>query len=281
MTADDKESIEVLTEETANCFSHEKVRMLYVAAQVTRIDLKVDLAISQIMKVYKNTLASSSTVGMLPSASTTNRVTVAAVACKEVVTCFGIPGVSAVFVQELVRNILRDDLGHNIGIFFAEGISVVGLGSTILLGGMPVFLASGMINAAIVIPATMRLFLMVACDVVLILTRAYKDASAQCLLHPDKAGVEAAAFHYRDISKHVHKELKKLAPKSNVFKSFQTMRVKSGFSQVLEKYRKIFLEGVGMDMKLEDPDVGDADSDTTEVEPGNSLINDLEKAQIT
>lgn len=51
--SDDKEPIKTLSEETARCFDYEKVRMMYVAAQVVRIDLKVDLAVLKTMLIYK------------------------------------------------------------------------------------------------------------------------------------------------------------------------------------------------------------------------------------
>ena len=92
---EDQDSIKLLTEETARCFDHEKVRMLYIAAQIARIDLKVDLAVTKTMQIYKRILKSASSVSMLPLGSTTHRVTVAVVVCKAVVNAFGVPSVTA------------------------------------------------------------------------------------------------------------------------------------------------------------------------------------------
>ena len=254
------------------------MRLLHVAAQTTRIDLKVDLAVTQVMKVYKRTVWSSATVDVVPGAATTNRIAVAAVVRKEIVACFGIPGVSAVFVQELIKNTYWDDFGNGIGVLFAEAVSVVGVLGTVACFGIPVFLASGPINAAILVPTTTRLFLMLAADVLLVLTRAYKDATNQSLRHPDKAGVEAAAVSYRPHVKRVHKEVKKIVPKANMFKSFQIAKIKVAFEKVLERNRMIVLdEGAKGEAKRDvvDDDDGE-DSDATEVDPGAELIKDWE-----
>lgn len=43
----------MLTDETAKCFDHEKLRALYVAVQVISLDLKVDFATNNTMRFLK------------------------------------------------------------------------------------------------------------------------------------------------------------------------------------------------------------------------------------
>ena len=144
--------------------------MQFVAAQVTRIDLKIDLAIIEAMSIYKNAVRSAAGLACIPMASSTNRITVAFVVCKAIVACFGIPSVSAKAIQAIIKCEIWDDMGHNINVLFAEAIAVAGVIGTLVVAGAPVFLAAGALNISFVVPATARLILMLACDVIPILT---------------------------------------------------------------------------------------------------------------
>lgn len=50
---DDQRSIQKLTDETAKCFDHEKLRALYVAVHVPSLNLMVDLATYHTMRIFK------------------------------------------------------------------------------------------------------------------------------------------------------------------------------------------------------------------------------------
>lgn len=69
---DDDKSIKFLSQTTAECFSHDRVRLLYIRAQVTRIDLKIDLAMAETVRIYRRVLASSASLTAVPLASSTN-----------------------------------------------------------------------------------------------------------------------------------------------------------------------------------------------------------------
>jgi len=239
---EDKDSIRMFAEGTARCFDHEKVRMLYVAAQVARTDLKVDLAVMKTMQIYKRILKSATSVSVLPLGSTTNRVIVAVVVCKAIVNAFGVPSVTAGTVQQIVKNIIWDDMGSSLSVFFAECIATVGLFGTLLLWGMPVFLAAGAVNIPLIVPATAELLLMLSCDVILILIRAFKDCTHQCLGQPLKKDVEKAAMAYRQFASQVHREIKDLIGKFNIVKAFQTTKIQSGLERILDKYMKLFID---------------------------------------
>lgn len=239
---EDNTSIQMLAEETARCCDDEKVRMLYIAAQVARIDLKVDLAVTKTMQIYSRILKSASSLSAVPLANITNRVTVAVVVCKAVVNAFGVPSVTAATVQQIVKNVIWDDMGSNISVFVADCIATVGLFGTLILFGMPVFLAAGAVNIPIIVPATAELLLMLSCDVILILVRAFKDCTHQCLGQPLKKDIEEAALAYRQFAKQVHQEIKDLISKLNIIKLFQVAKIKIGVEKILEKYTKLFVE---------------------------------------
>ena len=242
---DDKQSIGNLTRETSRCFDHVKVRKLYIAAQVTRIDLKVELASTETMRLYRRIVRSAAGSTFVPLASSVNRVTVAILVCKAIVACFGTPTVSAVTIQEIVKSVVWDDLEHSFSMVFAEGLAVIGVGGSILFAGAPLFLASGVVNMTFAVPATARLFLMLACDVILILTRAYKSCTDKCLGQPLKKDIENAAFAYRNISKEVHRAVKDLLPRVNLVGAFKAKKIEIGFEEILEKYKREFTEELG------------------------------------
>ena len=216
--------------------------MLYVAAQVARIDLKVDLAVTETMKIYRRVLKSAISVSAIPLGSTTNRVTVAVVVSKAVVNAFGVPSVTAATVQEIVKNIIWDDVGRSFGVLAAECIATAGVFGTLIFGGMPFFLAAGAVNAPIIIPPTAELLLMLSCDLILILTRAFKDCTHQCLGQPLKKDIEKAAHAYRHFAKQVHREIKNLISNFNMIKNFHTGKIKIGVEKIVEKYTRLFIE---------------------------------------
>lgn len=251
---EDKTSIRLLAEETARCFDNEKVRMLYIAAQVARIDLKVDLAVTKTMHIYTRILKTASSVSMVPLGNTAHRVTVAVVVCKAVVHAFGVPSVTAATVQEIVKNVIWDDMGRNFSVFVADVIATTGVFGTIAFFGAPVFLAAGAVNIPIIVPATAELLLMLACDIILILVRAFKDCTHQCLGQPLKKDIEKAALAYRDFAKRVHQEIKDLIPKFNTIKGFQTTKIKLGVGRILQRYTELFVEQLGIGASLHKSD---------------------------
>ena len=270
---DDKASIQMLTEKTACCFDHEKVRMLYIAAQVARIDLKVILAVTKTMQIYKRTLKVAGSVSAIPLGNTTYRVTVAALVCQAVVNVFGVPSVTVATVQQIIRNVIWDDIGSNFSVLMAEGIATAGVLGTLIFWGMPVFLAAGAVNTGIMIPATAQLMLMLSCDVILILVRAFRDCTHQCLGQPLKKDVETAAVAYRQFAPQVHQEIKDLISRFNIVKVFQAERIKLGMEKILGKYTKLFIEQSEIGAVRYSSDLGSENSRVSSIE--------FEKAQKT
>ena len=101
--------------------------MLCTAAQVTRIDLKVDSAVTKAMQIYKRILKSASGVSVVPLGNTTYRVIVAVVVCKAVVNAFGMSSVTAATIQQIVKNVIWDDMGRSFSVFVADCIATVGV----------------------------------------------------------------------------------------------------------------------------------------------------------
>lgn len=243
IASDDDKSIGQLSLATTQRFTHERVRLLYIRAQATRLDLKVDLALAETMKIYKRILISSSSIGAVPSAMTMNRTAAAIDICRTIVTSFGISTITAQTIFEICKANLWDDMGNNIRTTIAELCAVVGVGATVVTGGMPFFLLPMATNIPLVVKATARLVLMLACDVVLILTRAFREAAVKSITKPERRDVENAAVAYRQHCHQVHLRVKNAL--SNVLKCYQTGPVETLMTQTIKEFKCTVLEGVG------------------------------------
>ena len=197
------------------------LHLLYVAARVADVDLEITAAIIEAMRNCGRVLGTARGLSALPSALSSTRTASAISICKAVVRCFGLPTINYGTIYEIVKCTIWDDLSQNFNIDLAEGIATIGIFSTLVLGGGPVFLASGAVNIALVVPALTRLMLMLASDLILILVRAFKEAMYTCIGQPRFQDVQKAAGQYAPLSHKVDNKIFKLVPKRNVRKSFR------------------------------------------------------------
>lgn len=216
----------------------EKLQLLYVATQTASINLKIKSAIGEVVKVYKRLLRTASTLGSIPSASTTIRAAAAMAICKAIVQCFGLPTVNYQTILEIVKNTVWDDAGHNILVVFSEAVATAGVIATVGLSGAPIYLAAGAFNFPLVVPATSRLMLMLASDLILILVRAFRSTTTTCIGQPEEKHVARAARDYRRISGDVHQDIFKLVPKKNVLKSFRYDKVRLGLEEIVKRFQE-------------------------------------------
>ena len=237
MILDDNDSIKRLNDITMQNVKNEKLKLLYVAAQVADIDLKINAAVVETMKIYRRVLNSSYLLSAVPTAASSSQAAGAIAVCKAVLQCFGLPTINAEMIYQILKSNVWDDLGHNISLLFAEAIASVGLMGTLVLYGGPVFLAAGAVNIPLVVPATMRLLLMIASDLILILVRAFKETTLTCVGQPLKRDVRKAATYYRTFSPEVHKEIFALIPRTNVAKSFRHNDVRQGLEKIVHRFK--------------------------------------------
>ena len=208
-------------------------------------------------------------------ASSTTRVSVSAAIVKDVVQCFGIPSVTPTTVLKIVEVQVLDDLGHNMSVAAAESIASAGMVGTVLFGGLPLFLAAGAVNLPIVVPATVRLLLMLACDVMLILTEAFKEATRKCIGQPLQKDVEAAAQAYREAgtARQVHKRLKKLVPRSNIVKSYRTERIRRNLMRTITDYKGQIMSNMEANVTRQKEYIdSESDDDTLMDEEGELMV---------
>lgn len=180
---------------TLESFAKDNVRLLYVAAQTANIETKTTTAIHEVMKTYRRVVGTATGLNIVPGAPTTNRTAAAYKICKVILRCFGLPTMKAETVLKIFTAQVLDDLGHNLSIALAEGIAIVGLGATIVDFGLPCFLGSAF-NIAIAVPATTHVMLMLMADIILILTRAFKETTFTCVGMPEQSDVSRSACRF-------------------------------------------------------------------------------------
>ena len=236
-----------MNQATLESVKDEKLQLLYIATQTASVNLKINTALGEVMKIYKKVLATVSTLSWAPGSSSTNRAASAISICRAIVQCFGLPTVTSQTVLEIVKRIVWDDAGHNLLIGFSEAIATLGVVVTVGFGGMPVFLAAGAFNFPLVVPATTRLMLMLASDLILILVRAFSITTTTCVGQPEEKDVAKAARDYRRISGDVHKEIFRLVPKRNVVKSFHYSKVRLGLEGIVNRFKEEVTKGLSSD----------------------------------
>ncbi|KXT04957.1 hypothetical protein AC578_10334 [Pseudocercospora eumusae] len=214
---DDEESIAFLSKTTSHCFDIDKVRLLYIRAQVTRIDLKIDMAMCEVMRRYKALVRTASGVSFSFAGSTIHRKNAASKVCKAIINCFGLPGVSTDNVITALNKNVWTYIGVDPLVSIAEAINLLGYIGTGFAGGIPAWLVTGAISLPLVVPATCRLFLTMSADLILVLTRAFKEVTFRNSGQPQERDVQAAAriYRVRGYSTHIHKHIKTLIPRRN------------------------------------------------------------------
>lgn len=264
-STDDDESIRSLVRDTAGCFSHEKVRLLYIRAQVARLELKVDLALENVMAIYQNVVRKSTLTAGLPAASSVNRKSGAIKLCEAILSCFGIPGVNGKTAFDVYGRNIFDKEGNSIATATADAIATVSVITTGIFAGMPFFLISAGANVPLVVPTTARLLLMLACDLILMFSRGFQEASEKCNTPPQLVDLERAATAYQSHSPLVHKKIKALVP--GVSMCFRMDKIKLGIKEILQDSRHFF--------------AGDYAAPPATPRPSSDLWNELASLQDT
>ncbi|KAK4561601.1 hypothetical protein LTR86_004280 [Recurvomyces mirabilis] len=248
---DDESSIAHLSKTTSSCFDTDKVRLLYIRAQVTRIDLKIDMAVCEVIKQYKRLIRDATGATFAPFGATITRKVSTNRIIKSIINCFGLPTVSADTAVEALRANVWNMTGSNIALAFAEALQCIGVIGTVFAAGIPAWAVTGTINTSYVVPATCRLFLIMACDLILVLARSFKEVTFRASGQPNEKDVGAAARNYRvrGYAQHVHSELKKLVPRRNMLASFKPETIRVGFEKVLANYKDRLMEDVDLPLK--------------------------------
>ncbi|KAK4888693.1 hypothetical protein LTR27_012432 [Elasticomyces elasticus] len=285
ISQDDGSSIADLSKTTSRCFDTDTVRLLYIRAQVTRIDLKIDLALCEVTRRYKRLIRSATGSSFAPMGATIARKVSINQVTKAVINCLSLSTVSANVAVEALKSNVWNSLGYNVTLAFAEGLQFIGLAGTAFVLGAPIWAVTGGINSSYIVPATCRLFLTMACDLIFVLARSFKEVTFRASGQPNEKDVSAAARNYmiRGYSQHVHDEIKVLLPRHNVIASMKADRVRQGVEAIFARYKDKLMEDVDLPLKLGRTKLRDGDGDSLtlidSVEGDSTLCSDITEAK--
>ena len=210
---------------------------------------------------------------------------------KAIINCFGLPTVSANTALESLKSNVWGGLGSKLTLAFAESLQLIGVTGSVFAAGIPAWAVTGSINAAYVVPATCRLFLTMACDLIFVLARSFKEVTFRASGQPNEKDVGAAARNYRvrGYSQHVHKEIKSLVPRHSVYASMKVEAVRRGIEDIFARYKDKLMEDIDLPLKVGririnsgDDITGDGESlATVDSKDGDdsTLANDLKEAK--
>lgn len=153
-----------------------------------------------------------------------------------IMRCFGLPIVTAEAATEVFKATVWNTKGGNVQFALAEAFPLVGLSLTGLTLGSPIWLVTGGMNAAHVVP-TCRLFLVVACDMTWVPTRSFKKVSLRANAQPDERAIRTAACDYttRGYALHVHGAFTTLILRKNVLSSYRIQQVQQTVETLLSE----------------------------------------------
>lgn len=123
---DSDASVSELSKTTSHCFDIDRVRALWISAQVTRIDLKIDLALHEVMRRYRALIRTATATGFVAGAGSIHRRAASHKVCQAIVGCFGLPLVSTDKALEAMKTNVWDKLGFDLAVALAETWNCMG-----------------------------------------------------------------------------------------------------------------------------------------------------------
>lgn len=99
----------------------------YIRAQVTRIDLKIDMALNEVNKRYKKLIRSATGTSYALFGPSINRVVATNNVTKAIINCFGLPSVSADTAVEVLKATVWTTRGTNVVLALASGLQLIGV----------------------------------------------------------------------------------------------------------------------------------------------------------
>lgn len=225
-----------LTRQPVDCIDNDEIRLSCIAAQVVDIDMKVNEALKKVMSAYKRILWTSLGTGFIPTATSVQRSALAIDCCRKVFACFGLPSVDVSTAYNTLKRCISDDMGANLLTSFAEGLAgFATFGAIWTFGGT--MIAAGAINATILPPSNCRFYLIVACDLILILARCFHEAILTKTGQPSHRELQRQCREYRfsGMPTEVHKQIKKLVPLNRIDECFRSNRVRKGIEDLVHE----------------------------------------------
>ncbi|THW54725.1 hypothetical protein D6D20_09997, partial [Aureobasidium pullulans] len=243
VSKDDENSIRSLVNQTLDLINNDEARLRCTAAQVIDVEPKIKQAIEESIRLLRHGVWASSVgaVGIVVPSITTP--TISRILCDNILICFGFPKIN----PASVNNIMNKIIGWNLIRFLAQQVSqsvtlgslVAGLTIVSLGGGAPIIGLMSLLEA----PAAARMIIKCACDLILILDRAFKHGGK----FVTSTDIELASREYvakptekgRSKRKEVHARVMKLIPivSKRFWNSVRISKIKVGMDEIIRSNR--------------------------------------------
>jgi hypothetical protein len=219
---------------TLECLDNDRIRMLYVSAQVCDVDQKVDSAITETMRLYGHSTRTAAVP--LQFSGMAGTATTALFLCKNILKCFGYRGLDSKLLYQILYDMLWASMdSHSLQVFSetvlsaSEVAAFTGVGATVGLLGFIVGTCAHLAS----ISASARAILMCACDIILILERAFWYGEQPIGGNEIRSAVE----EYGRKRGKVHEDVKNLVPMHGFVKSFKFTTIKLGIEKIIKTHR--------------------------------------------
>ena len=235
--SDDLQSVKNLLSRTLETIDDENVRLFCVAAQVVDVDQKIDSAVAESIRHAVNTAMTP-----LPFSATP---TVSRLLCDRVLQCFGFPKVTNSRIDDIMRKLVWGSLKQFMVTTTIYFFGVTGVAAGIAVATFGIGAVFGVVGCLLAAPPTARMIVRCACDLILILERAFSYGGK----YVSEKEIEDAAEYYVSPSsdltnsklntrqKRVHGEVDKLISllSKTMGNNLGTIRV--GMRDIIEQHR--------------------------------------------
>ncbi|KAJ3579964.1 hypothetical protein NPX13_g602 [Xylaria arbuscula] len=237
--ANDNDGIRKLIGDTVDLIADERVRVFCVAAQVVDVEQKIDLAITEVMRLGAHAIRTA--MVPLPASGLIGTPTVSRILCEHVIQCFGFPKATPEAVEEIMSQVVMKNLKGFMRVSLTQfaSISAVTLGAAIPSGGIGVI--AGIAGCILSTPPTARMLLKCACDMILILERSFRYQGKYVSV---KQLEDAAAYYTTAMAKkldgspillqqNVHEQIDNMIPLKKVGVGFKFGKLRFGLQDII------------------------------------------------
>ncbi|ETS76407.1 hypothetical protein PFICI_11794 [Pestalotiopsis fici W106-1] len=258
----DARSITELIQKTAELIEDGLAADGMIAAQIQDLDIKIDRAVEKTLQFLRKAMFTSTSAGVLVVANAVGTPTIARLLCSEIVTgCYGIPKHMAAKAEGLLARIVGKNSALFIGQSIVQNVALLGVGS--------IFLEAA--TAA-------RVVLKCACDLILILDRAFRLEGRAKFVGYDKISAVALSYVTRGRGKEKSRRSQVHAAINNLIPLLSTRLVASHFGASILKYR-LEIKDILIKYRLEEGDYSTPRYSVSEYEDKLSLMASIEEDQ--
>ncbi|OAP62399.1 hypothetical protein AYL99_04602 [Fonsecaea erecta] len=288
LSKDDDQAVKRLLTQTLDLIEDEKVRIFAVAAQVVDVEQKIDSAITECMRLGLHAVRTA--MVPLPFSGAIGTPTVARILCQHILQCFGFPKALPEEVEEIMTRVVLGHLKKFMTVSLAEFVGVGMVTAGVIVGTMGAGGALALSLCILAVPPTARMLFKCACDMILILERAFRYQGKYVSVKQ----IEDAAVYYTTamtktfagkellLQKHVHDEVDRLIPLTKVTAGMKFSKLRPGLEDIIYKNRFQKSEPAKDDGRLVVPELGgqvlaelDATTSPIELPGGGSLPVEL------